>query len=100
MVALSLNSESQQLELGTIFAATDNSSLNFHIEELVDWPVAKGVAHHVRLLVRHSFMEVYIDGRLAKSFVCRQRLEPSRAGFFSDVADGRFLKPRRWLMSL
>jgi hypothetical protein len=100
MVVVSLNSDSQRLELGTIFPATDNSSLNFHVEELVDWPLAKGVPHHVRLLVRHSFLEVYIDERLAKSFVCRQRLEPSKAGFFSDLADGRFLKPRHWLMSL
>jgi hypothetical protein len=40
-----------------------------------------------------------VDDQLVRSFVCREELEPSVLGFFSDLADGTFQDPRRWLMT-
>jgi hypothetical protein len=100
MFVVSLNAASQQIELGTLTWIKDGSSLNFHVEELVDWPLAEGVIYQVRLLVRHSFAELYLDDRLVKSFACREELAPARHGFYADLADGIFTAPRRWLMTV
>ena len=100
MFVVSLNAASQQVELGTLTWIKDGSSLNFHLEELVDWPLAEGVTYQARLLVRHSFAELYLDDRLVKSFACREELAPARHGFYADVADGMFTAPRRWLMTV
>jgi hypothetical protein len=99
MFVVSLNAESQQLEFGTMTWMRDGSSLNLHIEELVDCPLTAGVTYRVRLLIRHAFAEIYVDDQLVRSFVCREELEPSVLGFFSDLADGAFVEPRRWLMT-
>jgi hypothetical protein len=100
MFVVSLNAASQQLELGTITWIKDGSSLSFHLEETVDWPLATGVTYQARLLVRHSFAELYLDDQLAKSFACRNELALGTHGFFCDLADGAFTAPRRWLMTL
>jgi hypothetical protein len=74
---------SQQIELGTLTWIKDGSSLNFHLEELLDWPLAEGVAYRARMLIRHSFAELYLDDRLVKSFACREELAPAVHGFYS-----------------
>ena len=100
MFVVSLNVASQQIELGTLTWIKDGSSLNFHLEELLDWPLAEGVTYRARLLLRHSFAELYLDDRLVKSFACREELAPAAHGFYCDVADGCFTAPRRWLMTV
>jgi hypothetical protein len=66
MFVVSLNAASQQIELDTLTWIKDGSSLNFHLEELLDWPLAEGVAYRARMLIRHSFAELYLDDRLVK----------------------------------
>ena len=100
MFVFSLNALSQQLELGSMTRLRDGSSLNLHVEECAPCAVTTGVTHSVRLLIRHAFVEVYVDERLAKSFTCRAELDPAMLGFFCDVADGKFVGPRRWLMTV
>jgi len=100
MFVVSLNVASQQIELGTLTWIKDGSSLNFHLEELLNWPLAEGVTYQARLLVRHSFAELYLDDRLVKSFACREELAPAVHGFYCDVADGIFAAPQRWLMTV
>jgi hypothetical protein len=100
MFVVSLNVASQQIELGTITWIKEGSSLNFGLEELLDWPLAEGVTYRARLLIRHSFAELYLDDRLVKSFACREELAPAMHGFYCDVADGIFTAPRRWLMTV
>lgn len=100
MFVVSLNVETQQLEFGTMTWMRDGSSLNLQVEELVDYPLTAGVTYRVRLLIRHAFAEIYVDDQLVRSFVCREELEPSVLGFFSDLADGTFQDPRRWLISI
>ena len=100
MFVVSLNAASQQIELGSLTWIKDGSSLNFHLEELTDWPLARGVTYRARLLVRHSFAELYLDDQLVKSFACREELAPEVHGFYCDLADGIFAAPRRWLMTV
>jgi hypothetical protein len=99
MFVVSLNVASQQIELGTLTWIKDGSSLNFGLEELLEWPLAEGVTYRARLLIRHSFAELYLDDRLVKSFACREELVPSVHGFFCNMADGIFAAPQRWLMT-
>ena len=100
MFVISLNVATQQVEFGSMRWIKDGSSLNLQLEELIDCPLAAGVTYQVRLLVRHSFAELYIDDRLVKSFACREELAPEVLGFYCDVADGMFVAPQRWLMNV
>jgi hypothetical protein len=100
MFVVSLNAASSQAEFGTVTWIKDGSSLRLHLEELVDCPLAPGVTYQVRLMLRHSFAELYVDNRLVKSFACREELAPEALGFYCDLADGTFTAPKRWLMTI
>lgn len=54
----------------------------------------------MRLLIRNAYAELYVDDHLITSFACREELDPAVHGFFADLADGTFVSPRRWHMTV
>jgi hypothetical protein len=100
MFFLSLNSQSQQLELGSMSWLGDGSSLRLRVEEVVECQFTAGVTHQLRLLIRNAYAEAYLDDQLIKSFTCQAELDPATLGFFADLADGVFAAPHRWTMTL
>src|ERR1019366_6947039 len=91
------NAERQEIEFLHLIQAL---GLSLSVERIaaVPWPITIGKPHLFRALVRREFIEVYIDDRYVHGQVIAEGFEPSRIGFFCELACGVFQQPTLWQM--
>ncbi len=97
-LAIFLNSASGAVEIGNLIWTMHGASLVFEPDERKDWPIARGAKHHLRVLARKNFVEVYLDDRFVHAYVSPKPIDPDQVGFCAELASGEIMKPRLWAM--
>jgi hypothetical protein len=97
-LAVLLNADRQRVEFVKLMRSLGPSLVVQKHLGSVPWPVARGVSHQLRVLVRGECMEAYVDDRYAHGVVVGEGFDTSRCGFVTDRASGRFGKPVLWRM--
>jgi hypothetical protein len=90
LVAVLLNCETRRVEFVRLMRSIGPSH---HVQAYmasIEWPVAAGVTHRVRSLVRGEFMEIYIDDWYVHGVSAAEGFDVARVGFAVDRASGEF----------
>ncbi len=96
-LAVHLSVQRQQVELLNV-RPSHGPSLALYRQQAIPWPLASGVSHHVRLVVRREFLEIYLDERYVQSHVVGEGFDVTRLGFFNELGQGVFRQPTLWKM--
>lgn len=98
-LGLLVNAEAGAVEVGSFSYTMHGASLLFQPDERVLWPVVLGAKHHLRVIFRRHFLELYLDHRLAHAYISPEPLKPANLGFFAELASGDFIAPTLWAMA-
>jgi len=98
-LAILLNAEAGAVEIGALSYTRHGASYLFQPDERISWPVATGVRHDLRVLVRRNFIEIYLDERFVHAYVSQEKLDTDNLGFCAELATGDFITPRIWAMA-
>lgn len=97
-LAVLLNAQAQRLEFVRLMRSLGPSLVVQRHLGGVPWPVARGVTHRLRVLVRRECIEAYVDDHYAHGVVIAEGFDTSRCGFVTDRASGVFRQPALWRM--
>ena len=98
-LAIMLNAEAGAVEIGTLTYTRHGASYLFQPDETIAWPIATGVQHNLRILIRQHFVEIYLDDRFVHAYVSQQEADTQYLGFCAELATGDFIVPRIWSMA-
>ncbi len=98
-LAMLLNAEAGAVEIGTLTYTRHGASYLFQPDETISWPIATGVRHNLRILIRQHFVEIYLDDRFVHAYVSQEAADKEHLGFCAELATGDFVVPRIWSMA-